>query len=59
MLSEADPWKKIAGSGDFHGAAKSSKVADGVWELSVDNIPEAALSAVFVLMAALGLAIYL
>ncbi len=59
MLSEADAWKEIAESDEFHGAAQSSKVADGVWELSVANNPEAALFAVFALMAALGLAIYL
>jgi hypothetical protein len=59
MLSEKDPWKKIAESDEFNGAAKSSKVADGVWELSVTTKPEAALFVVFALMAALGLAIYL
>jgi hypothetical protein len=59
MLSEVDPWKEIAENDEFNGAAKSSKIADGVWELSVAAKPEAALFAVFALMAALGLAIYL
>jgi hypothetical protein len=59
MLSQADPWKKIVESDEFHGAAKSTRVADGVWELYVANKPEAALFAVFAMMAALGLAIYL
>ena len=59
MLSEVDPWKDIAESDDFNGTAKSSKVADGVWELSVAAKPEAALFAIFALMASLGLAINL
>jgi hypothetical protein len=54
MISKSDPWKSLTGQGDFHGAAKSRKVADGVWELSVSDDPEAAGMTAFALMTMLG-----
>jgi hypothetical protein len=59
MISKSDPWKDLTGSDDFHGAAKSRKVADGVWELSVSGNPEAAGMAAFVLMGMVGFVVLL
>jgi hypothetical protein len=59
MLAKGDPWKDLASSDDFHGEAQPRKVADGIWELSVANKPEAGGMAVFALMAFLGFAVYL
>ena len=54
MISQADPWENLAGSADFHGAAQSRKVADGVWELTVRDDPRAGGMAAFALMSLLG-----
>jgi len=54
MISKADPWKQFVDDPQFKGAAHSRQSPDGVWELSVDGKPEAALISVFSLMAALG-----
>jgi hypothetical protein len=54
MLAKSDPWVDLGESPDFHGAAASRSVGDGVWELSVANKPEAGPIAVFALMAFLG-----
>ena len=54
MIAKSDPWQDLAGSPDFHGAAKSREAAAGVWELTVDEKPEAAGMAAFALMAYLG-----
>src|SRR5207249_2397064 len=50
--SKTNPWQKIADAPDFHGAAHTRKVSDGLWELSVTGPP--GHFAVFVLMAVLG-----
>jgi hypothetical protein len=54
MISKYDPWKGIAGGGEFQGAAKSRMVADGVWELSISGKPETASVSAFLLMAMVG-----
>lgn len=53
VISPSDPWK-IAESPDFENAAKSRKVADNVWELSVSENAQAGAFATFVLMAFIG-----
>jgi hypothetical protein len=54
MISKSNPWKEFAEASDFHGAAKSRESQAGVWELTVDERPEAALMAGFTLMAVVG-----
>jgi hypothetical protein len=54
MLSTEDPWAELLTAPDWHGAAKSRKVHEGVWELSVAADPEAAPVAVLELMGTLG-----
>jgi hypothetical protein len=53
IISKSDPWK-IADSPDFNGAAKSRKIGEEVWELSVSQDQQAGLFATFALMGALG-----
>jgi hypothetical protein len=59
MLAKEDPWKTIASSPEFQGAAQSRKLTEGIWELPVANKPQAGAMAAFVLMAFLGFAVYL
>jgi hypothetical protein len=59
MMSKLDPWTALANSPEFRGAAKSSKAADGVWELSVSGNPEAATMSAFALMALVGFVVLL
>ena len=60
MIAKTDPWKNLIGDPEFHGAAKSRKVADGVWELSVSyGNPEAGAMAAFTLMAMVGFVVLL
>jgi hypothetical protein len=54
MISKSDPWMGFADNAEFHGAAKSRKVADGVWELSISDNPEAANMTAFALMGMVG-----
>ena len=54
IQTKSDPWKPLVGSPDSQGAAKSSEVAPGVWELSVQGNPHAGGFAVFALMGLLG-----
>lgn len=54
MIAKSAPWRDLAGSPDFGGAAKSREAASGVWELSIEGKPEAASMAAFALMAYLG-----
>jgi hypothetical protein len=59
MISKSDPWRNLSDVPDFHGAAKSRKVADGVWELTVSGDPEAANMSAFALMGMVGFIILL
>jgi len=59
MISKSNPWKEFAEAADFHGAAKSHESANGVWELTVDGTPDAALMAGFALMAVVGFVVAL
>lgn len=59
MIATADPWAQLAGSPDFHGAAKSRQLAKGVWELLIEGKPEAANMAAFALMGMIGFIVLL
>jgi hypothetical protein len=59
MISKLDPWQDLVENPEFKGAAKSREVAKGVWELSVDGKPDAAMFAVFALMATVGFIVLL
>ncbi|MGO9239602.1 MAG: hypothetical protein ACLQBJ_02240 [Bryobacteraceae bacterium] len=54
IISKSDPWEMIVNNEEFHGAAESRKVADGVWELSVAGKPEAGMITALALMAMVG-----
>jgi hypothetical protein len=59
MLAKSDPWKDVVEQPEFNGAAKSREAAKGVWELSVDGTPDAALLSVLVLMSAVGFVVFI
>ena len=54
LISKSNPWQGLALSPDFHGAAKATEEARGVWKLTVEGKAEAAGMAAFALMAYLG-----
>lgn len=54
ILAKSDPWSELASSPDFHGAAKSREESPGVWQITIDGKPDAAMMAAFALMAYLG-----
>ncbi len=54
MLAKEDPWTGQMKSREWAGAATSRQTANGIWELTVSGKPEAAASALLVLMGALG-----
>jgi hypothetical protein len=56
--SRDNPWEELSKSPDFRGAATVRQVADGIWELSVnDDVLGAGSFAVFAIMAFLGFAV--
>lgn len=59
MITDSDPWKGIASSRDFRGAAQSSEVSTGIWELKIAGKSDAALFTILVLMGELGFVILL
>lgn len=60
MIAKSNPWAEIVKDAQFHDAAQTRAVSEGVWELSVSGKPrdEAAI-AVLVLMGILGFVVYL
>jgi hypothetical protein len=58
--SKENPWDDLSRNPDLRGAASARALANGVWELSVnDDVPGAGYFAIFAIMAFLGFAVLL